>query len=322
MRAGQNPAKFVERVDNPERITIAIVTYIPFLSGYYAQALEVLKTCLLSLWQNTNQTYDLLVFDNASGPETVEYLRALHREGRIQYLLLSERNLGKGRAWDFIFNAAPGEIIAYADSDVFFYPNWLSRAMTILESFPRVGMVTCRPMRTLPELYSATETWASSEPTALLERGQWMTWETFREHDVSLGQDEESVNRRYKGTEDLRITYKGKSALVGAAHWQFVAYKSVLQQFTPLGIERPLGDDRKLDTSVNQAEYLRLMTSEPLVRHLGNTLPADISKAIDADLQAPVKDKPRWRKRLLEWPPVRRVLLFIHNTIFRWYFNA
>ncbi len=322
MRAGQNPAKFVERVDNPERITIAIVTYIPFLSGYYAHALEVLKTCLQSLWKDTSRPYDLLIFDNASGPETVEYLQNLHRKGRIQYLLLSERNLGKGRAWDFIFNAAPGEIIAYADSDVFFFQNWLSRAMTILESFPRVGMVTCRPMRTLPELYSATETWASREPTARLERGQWMTWETFREHDVSLGQDEESVRRRYEETEDLQITYAGQAALVGAAHWQFVAQKSVLQQFTPLGIERPLGDDRKLDNNVNRAGYLRLMTAEPLVRHLGNTLPSDISQTSDVDLKAHLKDGRRLRKRMLEWSPLRRMLLFIHNTIFRWYFGA
>ena len=322
MRAGQNPAKFVERADNPERITIAILTYIPFLSGYYVHALDVLKTCLNSLWQNTNQPFDLFIFDNASGLETVEYLQALHGEGRIQYLLLSRRNLGKGRAWDYIFNAAPGEIIAYADSDVFFYQDWLSKAMAILETFPRVGMVTCRPMRTLPELYSATETWANNEPEAHVERGHWMTWETFREHDVSLGQDEESVRRRYEETEDIRITYAGQSALVGAAHWQFVAPKIVLQQFTPLGIERPLGDDRKLDKSINRAGYLRLMTSEPLVRHLGNTLPADIPQSVERDRQAPVKGRHRWRERILAWPPVRRVLLFIHNTIFRWYFDS
>ena len=55
---------------------------------------------------------------------------------------------------------APGEIIAYADSDVLFSPNWLKRSVEILETYPNVGMVTARPFRTPPEFYSATLDWA------------------------------------------------------------------------------------------------------------------------------------------------------------------
>ena len=36
MRIGQNPAKFVKTVAQPERITVAVLNYIPLLSGYYA----------------------------------------------------------------------------------------------------------------------------------------------------------------------------------------------------------------------------------------------------------------------------------------------
>ena len=46
MRKGQNPAKFVKQVAQPQRITVAVLNYIPFLSGFYAQTLDVLKTCL------------------------------------------------------------------------------------------------------------------------------------------------------------------------------------------------------------------------------------------------------------------------------------
>ena len=46
MRKGQNPAKFVSTVARPERITAAVLTYIPFQSGYYAEALDVLRACL------------------------------------------------------------------------------------------------------------------------------------------------------------------------------------------------------------------------------------------------------------------------------------
>jgi hypothetical protein len=46
MRVGQNPAKSIESVPQPQRVTVALVSYIPFLGGYYAQGLDVLKTCL------------------------------------------------------------------------------------------------------------------------------------------------------------------------------------------------------------------------------------------------------------------------------------
>ena len=34
-RIGQNPAKFVKDVAKPARITVAVLNYIPFLSGFY-----------------------------------------------------------------------------------------------------------------------------------------------------------------------------------------------------------------------------------------------------------------------------------------------
>ncbi len=46
MRKGQNPAKFVKDVARPERITVALLNYIPFLSGFYAETLDVLKVSL------------------------------------------------------------------------------------------------------------------------------------------------------------------------------------------------------------------------------------------------------------------------------------
>ena len=75
MRTGQNPAKSIKHVAQPERVTVAVVTYIPFLSGYYTESLDVLKVCLDSLWHNTDMSYDLFVFDNASCSEVRDYLR-------------------------------------------------------------------------------------------------------------------------------------------------------------------------------------------------------------------------------------------------------
>jgi hypothetical protein len=320
VRSGQNPAKFMEKVGRPEKVTVVVVTYIPFLAGYFAEALPVLELCLGSLRRNTQEPYDLFVFDNASAPEVVSDLVRRHAEGGIDYLFLSDRNLGKGGAWDIAFQAAPGEVIAYADGDVYFHPEWLSQGLAILETFPRVGMVSSRPLRTHPDLLGAGLRWAEGNAEVELERGSFIPWEIFREHDVNLGQPEEDVRRMYDETEDIRLRYRGEEAFVGAVHWQFVAHKETLCKVLPLSLDRPMGQVRTLDERLDQAGYLRLMTSAPLVRHLGNSVPGDLRS--EAGSSRPDHPSARRRRRWpLDWGPVRRGLLAVHNQIFRWYFR-
>ena len=91
MRKGQNPAKFVKDVARPERITAALLNYIPFLSGFYAETLDVLKVCLGSIRKDAGLPFDLMVFDNGSCEEVREFLVKEKEEGRIQYLILSEK---------------------------------------------------------------------------------------------------------------------------------------------------------------------------------------------------------------------------------------
>jgi glycosyltransferase involved in cell wall biosynthesis len=296
-----------------------VVTYIPFLAGYFAEGLRVLQICLDSLRQNTPEPHDLFVFDNGSAPEVVSHLEQSHAEGRINYLFLSSKNLGKGGAWDIAFPAAPGEIIAYADGDVYFHPRWLSTTMTVLDTFPGVGMVSSRPLRTDPELFRATLRWAAGNGEVELERGSFIPWEVFREHDVNLGQPEEAVRQRYQQTEDVRLRYRGVEAMAGAVHWQFVARKEALVQRLPLALDRPMGQVRTLDERFDAAGYLRLMTTLPLARHLGNTVPPDL-RPPDGSTRSFTPRAGR-RHRFLDWGAVRRLLLALHNQIFRWYFR-
>ncbi len=312
MRVGQNPAKFVSEVARPERITLAVLNYIPFQSGFYAETLEVLKVCLQSARTDAGLPFDLMVFDNGSCAEVQDWLLTEQREGYIQYLLLSAKNLGKGGAWNQIFGGAPGEIIAYADSDVLFYPGWLSRSVEILETFPRVGMVTARPFRTSPEFYSSTLAWAGAEPGAQLERGQFIPYQTFMEFDLSLGQSEEEIRQHYETSEDVRITFRGISAMAGGSHWQFLARKDVLAQFLPFSMDRPMGQVKQLDQRMNEAGYLRLMPVEPYAMNMSNTL-----RGVQG---APGKQAER-RSRLADFPPLRRVLLGLYDAIFRWYYD-
>ena len=327
MRKGQNPAKSAKTVAKPERITAALLNYIPFLSGFYAETLDVLKVSLESMRKDAGLPFDLMVFDNGSCAEVRDFLIKEKEEGRIQYLILSEKNMGKGGAWNVMLAGAPGEIIAYTDADVLFSPNWLSRSVEILETFPNVGMVTARPFRTPPEFYESTLKWARENAT--LEDGQFIPWETFLEFNLSLGQTEEENKKVYTETKDWRITYpstslrsaqggKSVTAMAGASHWQFTAYKSTLQQFLPFDMDKPMGQVRQLDKRMNDAGLLRLMVSDPLAMNMSNTL-GYLRGELGQKERG--KKKASFGKRVLELGVIKKILLAIYNKIFSWYYS-
>jgi glycosyltransferase involved in cell wall biosynthesis len=314
VRVGHNPARFIEKVAQPAEITVAVVNCIPFLSGFYEQSLDVLKIVIDSLNATRDEThpYDVMLFDNHSCAEVREYLKEVCDQGKIQYLVLSDTNIGKIGAWNSMFGAAQGKYIVFSDGDIQFRSGWLSASLELFETFPDVGMLTARPLRTPMEYSSASLEWA--QRTGVLEEGRFLDWETFWEHVESLGQEENKARQDYANGTEYRVTYAGQAAFIGATHFQFMARRDVLQKIIPLPSKQPMRGERALDVAINQMGLLRLTTERPYVRHMGNIPPASDLKLV------PVPRRKSLLRRILMVAPIRRVLLWLHNRIFRLYF--
>jgi glycosyltransferase involved in cell wall biosynthesis len=316
MRVGQNPAKGLQKVAQPAEITAAVTTYIPFIAGYYRDSLEVLKLSLESLRAHAGLPFDLMVFDNGSCPEVREYLLEAQATGKVQYLILSEENLGVIGAWNVIFGAAPGKYIACSDYDIYFYPNWLSALIEILETFPQAGMVTGLPLLSPAEFSSSTLAWAEETPGAALESGPLISWEDFWRHSQSISPTKADGEKFFAENQAHRVSYQGVQCFVGAGHFQFAGRKAYFEKVIPLHAERPMGGEvRNLDIAVNAAGYLRLSTPEWHVEHMGNTLQERFR--LDPAVRVSNAASPKKVNWFLRPRIVRRVLESIYNRIFK-----
>ncbi len=325
-RIGMNPARNRITSYRPARVTVAILVYIPYLEGYFKARLDVLKLSLASLLRHTREPFDLLVFDNGSCDEVKVFIGALFEQGAIRYLMTSQENIGKIGALKMMFNAAPGEVIAYADDDIFYYPGWLGEHLKILDAFPRVGMVSGCAVRTLFDHgLQSNLRFAEEDGDTRLIRGQNIpeAWEL--EWAESYGRNPEEHLQRIREMEDIILERDGVRAFAIANHNQFVTPRSVILQFLPQEWSgRLMGEMYELDNAVDEGGYLRLSTIERTTRHLGNT----VSEAMAEEarrLEVPLGDlkpasigipAPSLGQRFLALRPVRWFLQGLYNRLF------
>jgi glycosyltransferase involved in cell wall biosynthesis len=278
-RIGMNPNRDHKTAYRPARVTLAMLTFLPEETGYFEHRFESMRISLESLIANTPQPYDLLVFDNGSCARMVDYLNDLRDSGKIQYLFLSSRNIGKLGALRFIFNAAPGEIVAYTDDDVFFLPGWLDEHLKIIDTYPNVGSVCGLYMRPLMAYGIQSTMKFLQQPDVQVERGMLLPLEMEQHYINHMGRTQETYLAETKGLEDIAVTYKGVSAFVSAGHHQFVAPRQVILEALPKAWSGELmGRMRDLDNEVDRLGYLRFCTRTFLTRITGNALDAETTQ--------------------------------------------
>jgi glycosyltransferase involved in cell wall biosynthesis len=325
-RIGMNPARNRVSSYRPARVTLAMLVYMPHLTGYFEDRLDVVRLSLSSMLAHADDAFDLLVFDNGSCREVQQFLRGLQDEGTLRYLLTSSDNIGKLGALRLIAGAAPGEVVAYADDDTFFYPGWLSAHLALLDGFPNVGMVSGSPERTLFDHGIETNLrFAQTDPEARLTYGRTIPESWEREWAEALGKDPEEFLAHVRTLDDIRLARRGLEAYATACHNQFVARRAILQRMLEGEWSgRLMGGMNELDNALDSHGYLRLTTTERTTRLIGNVLgPTMIAEAarfgIDvsaAPRRAGVSTRRPWLARLARRGPFRRFLQGVYNRLF------
>lgn len=337
-RIGINPARGQVTAAHPQPITLAMVTYLPDLTGYFERRLDVLRLALASLHACTPQPHDVLVFDNASCPAVVDFLRQAQAEGQINFLLLADRNIGKIDALRVLFNAAPSEIIAYSDDDILFSEDWLAASLAVLNAFPQAGMVSAGPVRnaaghahaSLDALAEAASRGAAIPGlSARRERRIPDSWEA--DWAASTGRDPQAHLDATRQALDLVFRLETNAyarpleAIAGANHFQFVSRKEFILQALPGGwTGKLMGSMIELDEAVDGLGHLRLSTAQRHTRHLGNALDAGAIQSaralgLELDGGAPARSPAHAARRkhlLLRLPGGRRVLMGLYKRLF------
>lgn len=282
-----------------------------------------------SLYASTNLPFDLMVFDNNSCVQVQDYLLDLRRHEKIQYLILSEYNLKKLGAMNHLFACAPGDYVAFADSDVYFLPGWLEASLEILKTFPEAGQVSAIP--TIDKTHHYVEHTLQgilANKDLSMERGDNLIPEQYVEaHRLSIGQEKGDYMKSVEPRSDIRIIRAGVSAYVSAQDFQFTTRKEVIQKVLPLKVRQksdyydPIYSP-VFEAKIDELRYWRLSTTKYLIHHIGNHIP-DLQTELEGVVDPIIKSNssrsseekslfPRWRDRILASKPVRSVLKRIY----------
>jgi glycosyltransferase involved in cell wall biosynthesis len=333
MRIGKNPSKTGVPAYSPKGLGIALLVYIPVMEGYFKHSLEILKIQISSLYQNTKQDFDLLIFDNGSCYQVVNDLSDLYDQKIIDWLVLSQHNLGKVGAWNWIFGSMPNDLICYADSDVLFRQGWLETSLEIIQAFPKVGMVSAQP--TFHDVLDGNgKAHLSLQENPNINLGKYHpSSEIVEEFCLGIGADDNLLSR-FADVELLSITElrSNTSAVIGATHMQFIIPGEVARQMTPLPVSKGLHRDETtaLDRKIDELDYLHLSSYENYVVHMGNIITDKLLSEVQAfegtqysrdDSEELILSKRsvlfRLFLRLLKYPRINQFLLRVYDFLYR-----
>jgi len=334
MRRGKNPAKTGLPAYTPKSLGIALIVYIPYTEGYFRHSLDILQYQIASI-RATTKDYDLMIFDNGSCAEAVETIQSFYEKKWVDWLVLSQHNVGKAGAWNWIFAALPNPLICYADSDVLFRTGWAEASIEILKAFPQAGMVAAQPnFFDVMEGRGQAHQILQSDPSIEIF-DYWPEKKITDEYCTGIAASEQLAERFYSNPlPAVQQKDHGTQAVIGASHMQFLIRQEVARQVVPLPATKGLlrKETMSLDFKVDELGYMHLSTLEPYVYHMGNTITDDLREevlsisgganttgtlAASKEAALPISKKRQWLTKMAKRPQINRWLQRLYNALFQ-----
>lgn len=308
MRVGTNPVRNRYSVYEPKRVVVASITFAPILDGFFKEAIDVIGVHLHSLRRTVGKEADLLVFDNSSCQEVIDFLTEQHSKGIIDWLILSRHNLGKTGSLNWVFSMLPHEFIVSTDSDVLYRPGWLQRSLEIFAGFEQVGIVSAQPafFNTKQSIQTMAERMSQVMPDIQIREEDPFP-EAFEEYCDGINATDEV--RRMITENRLRVATQPKGetqAVLGSTSMQFMIRQDVARQLVPLPAAFTLDSDdhQEINRRMEALGYFQLSLPDALIYHMGNTLTGkhmpeinqfrqnsgQISHSVDHDLERPERE--------------------------------
>lgn len=271
MRVGNNPNRNV-MVKGYAPVVVSVITHLPNMEGYHEDRLNVIKASLESMRANAGHDCQIMVWDNGSCDKLLYWLR---RSYQPDYLITGP-NMGKSNARASIVRMLPPEtIIAVADDDMFYYPDWLAEHLKIFNTFPRVGTVSGWPVRTQFRFHNQFTVDWGRRYASKFEQGRFISEKEDEDFCNSIGRDYSWHVAHSRDVEEVKLTFRGVEALATGHHAQWIGIAgniAPLLRYTPLA----MADERPFESAIDRAKLLRLTTVKRVTRHIGNVLDEEL----------------------------------------------
>lgn len=90
--------------------------------------LDYTRRCLESIVRCTDQSYELIIVDNASTDGTLEFLKDVKAT-----IITNQCNLGCAKAWNQGVQASHGDVIGILNNDIVVTPGWLKELLSYMQ---------------------------------------------------------------------------------------------------------------------------------------------------------------------------------------------
>lgn len=318
MRKGTNPAKLDDnKVENDCFHQIIVPVYLPELTGYYEQGLDILKICLDSIYLTVHDKTFISVINNGSCEAVKTYLDDCLKAKKIHEVIHTTA-IGKINGIAKGLSGHDFDLVTITDADVLFVNGWQKAVYDIYEAFPKAGMVCTTPqskrLRYLTENIYFDNLFNSKLKFRTVQNPQAL----FR---FAKSIDNPNLFKHIHLKKILSIKKNEITAVVGAGHFSATFRKEQIKHLKKVKtIDKisPENDKKHIDLPSIKKGFWRLSTYDNFTYHLGNS----IDTWVKNEFKSLKKEKYNFRKPTLimqhvyfDMVDLKKIL--IKNILFR-----